>query len=372
MDFLSDVLTQDDWPSRVSSLAAAFPGHSIGGWKNGKEFLRIDGQTSAGNRGDLITRFNEDSVRLFLISSRAGGIGINLCSASRVVLFDSSFNPTVDMQAIYRCYRYGQKQNVFAYRFLTEGTLEEKVYSRAVNKSSLALSLVDGKNFQRCFTKEETADFNKTDSWVGCDKCSKWRMLPPESIDVSTLPDKWYCEMMNSYDDSMKIDCTFPEKDALWYSRHYTQMKKKDEDDSPIIAMTGDAIANISDETKNRLASRDEILTKLLDVSKGQKKSRIVSRYYFHDALLGKKETEEVTAAKKPSIKKEGAEPLESTNGQNVMFSSVRSAFEKRKSGTLQSSSQPKKRSKSLVKPNLRRKLSFNSLWCGDDDGFEL
>lgn len=91
---------------------------------------------------------------------------------------------------MYRCYRYGQQRNVFAYRFLTEGTIEEKVYSRAVNKSSLALSLVDGKAFQRVFTEEETADFSKTDDWVLCERCNKWRMFPPETIDVSTLPEK--------------------------------------------------------------------------------------------------------------------------------------------------------------------------------------
>lgn len=126
LDFISNVIAQDDWPSLVPSLDQAFPGHRIGGWKAGRHFLRIDGATSAGDRGDRISQFNENSVRLFLISSRAGGVGINLCSASRVsrpsfvvadlgalpqkessllctfqvILFDSSFNPSVDMQAV--------------------------------------------------------------------------------------------------------------------------------------------------------------------------------------------------------------------------------------------------------------------------------
>jgi SNF2 family DNA or RNA helicase len=162
------VLSQSDWPTKVPSLTQAFPtiSFNIGNWKLGKEFLRMDGQTSACSRFERITQFSEESVKLFLISSRAGGIGINLCSANRVILFDSNFNPTIDMQALYRCYRYGQTRNVFCYRFLTEGTIEQKVYSRAVNKSSLALSLVDGKTFQRVFSSKETADLSNNDDWV--------------------------------------------------------------------------------------------------------------------------------------------------------------------------------------------------------------
>ena len=84
LDYISSVLAINDWGSQVPSLADAFPGISIGGWELGKHFLRIDGTTSASDRGNRINRFEEDSIRLFLISSRAGGIGINLCSANRV------------------------------------------------------------------------------------------------------------------------------------------------------------------------------------------------------------------------------------------------------------------------------------------------
>lgn len=78
------MLASKDWASQVPSLVDAFPGVSIGGWELGKQFLRIDGTTSASDRGNRVTKFEEDSIRLFLISSRAGGIGINLCSANRV------------------------------------------------------------------------------------------------------------------------------------------------------------------------------------------------------------------------------------------------------------------------------------------------
>jgi hypothetical protein len=83
-----------NWQKQVPSLASSFPEHPIGGWKAGRDFLRIDGSISGSERGDLIQEFNEDlsSVRLFLISSRAGGIGINLCSANRVSMEIGDFD----------------------------------------------------------------------------------------------------------------------------------------------------------------------------------------------------------------------------------------------------------------------------------------
>jgi SNF2 family DNA or RNA helicase len=73
--------------------------------------------------------------------------------ASRVVLIDTHFNPTVSTQSIFRAYRYGQNKPVFVYRLLTEGTMEERVYGRCVNKTGVALRVVDGKTIKRSFSK---------------------------------------------------------------------------------------------------------------------------------------------------------------------------------------------------------------------------
>jgi transcriptional regulator ATRX len=88
---------------------------------------------------------------------------------SFLTLKDNHFNPTIMTQALYRCYRYGQSKPVFAYRFMTEGSMEEKIYSRSVNKTGVALRVIDGKSIGRHFTERELKDLQTTDTWVQCD-----------------------------------------------------------------------------------------------------------------------------------------------------------------------------------------------------------
>ena len=72
---------------------------------------------------------------------------------------------------VFRCYRYGQEKSVFVYRLMTQGTMEEKIYSRAVNKSTLASSVNDGKDLLRLFTAQEVSNINAAPvSWVQCDQ----------------------------------------------------------------------------------------------------------------------------------------------------------------------------------------------------------
>lgn len=78
-----------------------------------------------------------------MLSAKAGGVGLNLPGASRLVLFDSDWNPASDMQAMARIWRDGQKKKVYIYRLLTTGTIEEKIYQRQISKASLSESVVD-------------------------------------------------------------------------------------------------------------------------------------------------------------------------------------------------------------------------------------
>lgn len=93
-------------------------------------FLRLDGSTRVDERQDLIDQFNapDSEFECFMLSTKAGGAGINLTGASRVVVFDSGFNPQDDVQAENRCHRIGQTKDVEIYRLVTRGSVEEQIY----------------------------------------------------------------------------------------------------------------------------------------------------------------------------------------------------------------------------------------------------
>ncbi|XWS58430.1 hypothetical protein CRYUN_Cryun08bG0033000 [Craigia yunnanensis] len=127
-------------------------------WKKGKDWYRLDGRTESSERQKLVERFNEPMnkrVKCTLISTRAGSLGINLYAANRVIIVDGSWNPTYDLQAIYRAWRYGQTKPVFAYRLMAHGTMEEKIYKRQVTKEGLAARVVDRQQVHRTISKEE-------------------------------------------------------------------------------------------------------------------------------------------------------------------------------------------------------------------------
>lgn len=95
------------------------------------QYCRIDGNTSGEDRENQIDSFNAPGSQqfCFLLSTRAGGLGINLATADIVVLFDSDWNPQMDLQAMDRAHRIGQKKEVQVFRFCTEHAIEEKVCS---------------------------------------------------------------------------------------------------------------------------------------------------------------------------------------------------------------------------------------------------
>ncbi|VFQ63512.1 unnamed protein product [Cuscuta campestris] len=127
-------------------------------WKQGKDWFRLDGRTEPSQRQKIVERFNEPlnrRVKCTLISTKAGSLGINLHAANRVIIVDGSWNPTYDLQAIYRAWRYGQTKPVFAYRLLAHGTMEEKIYKRQVTKEGLAARVVDRQQVHRTMSREE-------------------------------------------------------------------------------------------------------------------------------------------------------------------------------------------------------------------------
>lgn len=103
----------------------------------GIKSLRIDGGTPVGRRQCLIDRFDDPEYRVFLLSTRAGGLGLNLTQADTVIIFDSDFNPHNDQQALSRAHRIGQKNNVIVYRFVCKDSVEEKIMEQAKRKMML-------------------------------------------------------------------------------------------------------------------------------------------------------------------------------------------------------------------------------------------
>ncbi|GAV30597.1 hypothetical protein PMKS-004111 [Pichia membranifaciens] len=105
---------------------------------HGYTYMRLDGATRIEDRQLLTERFNNDSrVKCFILSTRAGGLGINLTGADTVIFYDSDWNPAIDKQCQDRCHRIGQTRDVHIYRFVSEYTIEANILKKAEQKKHL-------------------------------------------------------------------------------------------------------------------------------------------------------------------------------------------------------------------------------------------
>ena len=276
LTFIEGIIQSDDWGGFKPHLPNNICQQKLGGWKRNHDYVRIDGSVDAKERGDLISSFNSSDnqhTRLFLLSTKAGGLGVNLVAANRVVLFDSHWNPVVDLQAVYRCYRYGQTKPTFCYRLLGEGSMEEKIYSRAATKASLSDLVIDQKNPARSFTKKEMDLLQHENTWLCCEWCDKWRMLPPgltaEQVEQQTSMDMWCCED-NIYDEDRQC-CEATERDQKWMLNYWEKRVRQDAGINSQSQSQNDAPPNevlppnaITDEKHVEKTERDEVLQALL------------------------------------------------------------------------------------------------------------
>ncbi|KAG1941128.1 helicase ARIP4 isoform a [Pimephales promelas] len=153
---LSTLTVIEDFLSRrPMPIQTETGGHN---WVRNINYYRLDGSTSASERERLINQFNDpanNQAWVFLLSTRAGCLGVNLIGANRVVVFDASWNPCHDAQAVCRVYRYGQHKPCHIYRLVCDFTLEKKIYDRQVSKQGMSDRVVDDLNPVLTFTRKE-------------------------------------------------------------------------------------------------------------------------------------------------------------------------------------------------------------------------
>ena len=124
---------------------------------HGYVYMRLDGSTKVETRQCLMERFNNDKKYfIFILSTRSGGVGINLTGADTVIFYDSDWNPTMDAQAQDRCHRIGQTRDVHIYRLVSERTIEENIIKKANQKKILGDLAIEGGNFTTAFFKKST------------------------------------------------------------------------------------------------------------------------------------------------------------------------------------------------------------------------
>uniref|UniRef100_A0AAY5K3N0 Excision repair cross-complementation group 6-like 2 n=1 Tax=Esox lucius TaxID=8010 RepID=A0AAY5K3N0_ESOLU len=128
----------------------------------GLEYSRLDGNTKSRDRLKIVKDFNScPDINLCLVSTMAGGLGLNFVGANVVVLFDPTWNPANDLQAIDRAYRIGQCRDVTVFRLISLGTVEEVIYLRQVYKQQLQCTVVGNESARRYFEAVQGADCQK-------------------------------------------------------------------------------------------------------------------------------------------------------------------------------------------------------------------
>ncbi|KAI0709235.1 DNA repair protein, SNF2 family [Earliella scabrosa] len=189
-------------------------------------YFRLDGTMTINKRQKLVDQFNDPTGKefVFLLSSKAGGCGINLIGANRLILFDPDWNPAADQQALARVWRDGQKKECFVYRFISTGTIEEKIFQRQANKQSLSSAVVDEKeDVERHFSLDALRKlflFNEhtlceTHETFKCKRCKDGRQFVKANAllygDASTWNHFTNGELKNNHDDLLRAEVGLPE-----------------------------------------------------------------------------------------------------------------------------------------------------------------
>ncbi|KAF7274356.1 hypothetical protein GWI33_012974 [Rhynchophorus ferrugineus] len=172
--------------------------------KRGYQYVRLDGSMSIKKRAKIVESFNNPNSEdfIFMLSSKAGGCGLNLIGANRLVMYDPDWNPANDEQAMARVWRDGQQKPCYIYRFLCAGTIEEKIFQRQAHKKALSSTIVDmNEETARHFSVAELRDLfrlenteSDTHSKLKCKNCfNKMQIKNPfDEADCTSDLSQWY------------------------------------------------------------------------------------------------------------------------------------------------------------------------------------
>lgn len=175
------------------------------------KYVRLDGTMSIKKRGKIVESFNDplSGDFIFMLSSKAGGCGLNLIGANRLVMYDPDWNPANDGQAMARVWREGQRKECFIYRLLSTGTIEEKIFQRQTHKKALSSCLVDNEeDVERHFSLSELKELfrfeqgtkSDTHDKMNCKHCKDGLPIqdPPLEADCTRDLTDWYHAPNNS------------------------------------------------------------------------------------------------------------------------------------------------------------------------------
>ncbi|KRX65952.1 Helicase ARIP4, partial [Trichinella sp. T9] len=205
-------------------------------WVPGIDYIRMDGSTNASTRERLAKKFNDETnrrCRVFLLSTKAGSLGINLIGANRVVVFDANWNPSHDLQAMFRVYRLGQCKPVYIYRLIAKGTMEETIYQRQVVKQSLSCRVIDEQQIGRHFTFSDLEYLYHFDPDEDDKHRTETPVLPKDRLLADLLCDisQWiirYIEHDSLLKNIVEEKLTEEELKSAW--REYEDERKREKD----------------------------------------------------------------------------------------------------------------------------------------------
>ena len=259
----------------------------------GFKTVRIDGSTSLEDREIQIQEFTKPGspIFLFLLSTRAGGLGLNLMSADTVILYDSDWNPQVDLQAMDRVHRIGQTRNVLVYRLICENTIEEKILERqAIRLKLYSMVIQQGRILKNneSFTKDQMKEMIQ----FGADKIFKaGDDFKDEEIDIILERGEKNTNLFFQETDKqaknktdLLLNMSFNTTDLYKFENEDYLQKRKAESDVLKQAILGD---EFNDERMNRRKNIcnyniDQNFDHLLQNKNTKKKTRAPKIPFYH------------------------------------------------------------------------------------------